>query len=141
MGRWLRRPDGYWATDETDQGGLLTGLALSFALALQLSCGAMWTPIILALIALTLLIAAPFETVGAALGAYFGFLMGHQIGMGAGIAIGIVGFLIGVSWGYELRSKFTLNWSIGLGEAAGLAVVLSVVGALLAFIITNWNVK
>jgi hypothetical protein len=97
----------------------------------------MWTPIILALIALMLLIAAPFETIGAALGAYFGFLMGHQIGMGAGIAIGIVGFLIGVSWGYELRS----NWSIGLGEAAGLAVVLSVVGALLAFIITNWDVK
>jgi uncharacterized membrane protein len=70
-----------------------------------------------------------------------GFQMGYQTGMGAGVAIGIVGFLVGINGGYQLRSKLTPNWSIDLGAACGLATILSVVGALLACIITNWNVK
>lgn len=99
------------------------------------------TAVIIGLIALTLLIAAPFETVGAALGAYVGFQIGYQTGIGAGVAVGIVGFLIGLNGGYRLRSKLTPNWSIGLGDAFALAFWLSLVGAVLAFIIENWNVK
>ena len=42
----------------------------------------MWVLFIVAWTALALLIAAPFETIGAALGGYVGFLIGYQTGQG-----------------------------------------------------------
>jgi hypothetical protein len=101
----------------------------------------MWIPFIIAWTALALLIAAPFETIGAALGGYVGFLIGYQTGQGAGVLVGIIGFLIGVSQGYQVRRKLTPNWGINLGEGFALALILGAASALIAYVVMNWSVK
>ena len=99
------------------------------------------TAIIVGLLALTFLIFAPFETVGAAAGVVCGVLLGYKTGIGAAVAFGLVGLWVGVIGGREVRHSIAPNWKWDFGGAFALAVFLSLAGALITFIVLNWSVK
>ncbi len=97
--------------------------------------------IIAGLLALTFLIFAPFEFVGAVAGVVGGVMLGYKTGIGAAVAFGIAGFWVGVIYGSEVRHSIAPKWTWDFGGAFALAVILSIVGALVTFIVTMWNVK
>ena len=97
--------------------------------------------IIVGLLALTFLIFAPFEFVGAVAGVVCGVMLGYKTGIGAAVAFGIAGLWVGVIYGREVRHSIAPNWKWDFGGAFALAVILSIVGALVTFIVMMWSVK
>jgi hypothetical protein len=97
--------------------------------------------IIIGLLALTFLILAPFEFVGAVAGVVGGVMLGYKTGIGAAVAFGIAGLWVGVIYGSEVRRSIAPNWKWDFGGAFALAVFLSLAGALITFIVVNWSVK